>query len=141
VRLSAVLGLESLLVNGGIKRLVRRTRPVFTGERPHRLRRPRTSSFPSGHASSAFCAATLLSEGRRTWPAYYALATVVAASRVHVRIHHPTDVVAGAALGLALGHVARRAWVGPRSPRRVPPPPMPPQPTHLVAVPSEPPGG
>ena len=41
VRLSAVLGVESLLVNQGVKRLVRRTRPDYVGERPHRLRRPR----------------------------------------------------------------------------------------------------
>jgi undecaprenyl-diphosphatase len=128
VRLSAVLGLESLLVNGAVKQLVGRRRPEFIGERPHRLRQPRTSSFPSGHASAAFCAATLLAEGRRTWPLYYGLAAVVATSRVHVRIHHATDVVAGAALGVALGHVARRAWVGPRSPRRRALPPLPPQP-------------
>jgi len=114
VRLSAVLGIESLLVNVGVKGLVRRTRPVVLEERPHRLRRPRTSSFPSGHASSAFCAATLLAEGRaRTWPLYYAAAAVVAGSRVHVRIHHASDVVAGALLGLALGRAARRVWPAP----------------------------
>jgi len=115
VRLSVVLGAESALVNGAVKQLVGRRRPIFDGERPHRLRTPRTSSFPSGHASAAFCAATLLAEGRRTWPLYYAAAAVVAASRVHVRIHHASDVVAGAALGLVLGRVARRAWPGPRA--------------------------
>jgi undecaprenyl-diphosphatase len=108
VRLSASLGVESALVNGVIKSAFRRERPVYEAERPHRLRTPRTTSFPSGHASSAFLAAALLSDRSRGKPVFYALATVVAASRVHVRIHHASDVVGGAAIGLALGAVARR---------------------------------
>ena len=108
VRLSACMGLESALVNGGIKSLFRRSRPVHDGERPHHLRTPRSSSFPSGHASSAFCAAALLSQGTRAKPVFYALACVVAASRVHVRIHHGSDVVAGYAVGAVLGAAANR---------------------------------
>lgn len=110
LRMSAALGVESLLVNVGIKSLVRRRRPVPEFERPHNLRIPRTSSFPSGHASSAFVAAALLSDGNRAKPVYYALATVVATSRIHVRIHHASDVVGGIVLGIGLGAVAKRAW-------------------------------
>jgi undecaprenyl-diphosphatase len=110
VRLSASLGAESLLVNGVIKSLVRRHRPVPDFVRPHNLRIPRTSSFPSGHASSAFVAAALLSDGSRAKPLYYALATVVAASRIHVRIHHASDVAGGIALGIALGSLAKKVW-------------------------------
>lgn len=111
VRLSALLGFESALVNGLLKSLVRRERPVDDVERPHHLRMPLTSSFPSGHASSAFMAASLLAErDRALGPLYAALAAVVALSRIHVRIHHGSDVVAGAALGVALGAIARRAW-------------------------------
>jgi undecaprenyl-diphosphatase len=109
-RTSAALGLESLLVNVGIKSLVRRKRPVPHFERPHRLRVPLSSSFPSGHASSAFLAAALLSEGSRAKPAYYALATLVATSRIHVRIHHASDVAGGIILGAGLGAIAKRAW-------------------------------
>lgn len=109
-RFAALMGLESTVVNGGVKSLFRRTRPVHEGERPHHLRQPRTSSFPSGHASSAFLAASLLSERSRLGPAWYAVAVVVATSRIHVRIHHASDVVAGAALGAALGVAARRLW-------------------------------
>jgi undecaprenyl-diphosphatase len=109
-RLALSLAIESLVVNWGIKSLVRRTRPGGDDARPHRLRRPRTSSFPSGHATSGFLAASLLSEGSRATPAWYALATVVAASRVHVRIHHASDVVAGAAMGLVAGRLVRRRW-------------------------------
>jgi membrane-associated phospholipid phosphatase len=109
-RLAAALAVESLAVNWGVKSLVRRARPTGDHVRPHRLRRPRTSSFPSGHATSGFLAATLLSEGSRAPAAWYALAGVVAASRVHVRIHHASDVVAGAAMGVAAGRLVRRRW-------------------------------
>ena len=107
VRTGVGVGLESAVVNIGIKSLFRRTRPVYDGLRPHRLRRPRTSSFPSGHATSAFCAAALLSEDDPLWPLYYVVAAVVAWSRVYVKIHHASDVVGGIAIGAALGRVGR----------------------------------
>ena len=110
LRTSTALGIESLIVNAGIKSLFRRRRPVPQFERPHHLRIPLTTSFPSGHASAAFVAAALLSDGSRAKPAYYALATVVAATRIHVRIHHASDVVGGAVIGVALGALAKRVW-------------------------------
>jgi undecaprenyl-diphosphatase len=108
VRAAAGLGIESAVVNGPVKWLFRRTRPVHQGERPLRLRTPLTSSFPSGHATAAFFGAALLRDGDPLWPLYYAVAVIVAASRVHVKIHHASDVIAGAALGAGLGEVARR---------------------------------
>ena len=107
IRLSSALGVESVLVNGVLKSAFRRDRPDHDGERPHNLRQPRSSSFPSGHASSAMLAAALLGEGSPAKPAYYALAGVVAASRIHVRIHHASDVFGGIAVGIALGAIAR----------------------------------
>src|SRR5688572_18431935 len=62
VRLGAGVGAESALVNLGIKSLFKRRRPAHDALRPFRLRTPRTSSFPSGHATSAFTAAALLGE-------------------------------------------------------------------------------
>jgi undecaprenyl-diphosphatase len=108
LRVAAGLGIESILVNGPVKWLFRRTRPVHEGPRPLRLRTPLTSSFPSGHASSAFFGAAVLGDGDPWWPLYYALAVVVASSRIHVKIHHASDVVAGAAIGAVLGELARR---------------------------------
>lgn len=115
VRLSVILGVESVLVNGAVKRLFRRTRPAWEAAhaRPFRLRTPRSSSFPSGHASSAFTAAVVLAEDDPLAPLYVALAALVAASRPYVKIHHASDVVAGAALGVALGAVARQVWPKP----------------------------
>jgi len=114
IRLSLTMGAESALVNGPVKSVFGRLRPHSddSDPHPHRLRRPRTTSFPSGHASAAFTAAALLSDGSG-WSVRWAMnsvAAVVAASRVHVRIHHASDVIAGAALGIVLGAVARRAW-------------------------------
>jgi undecaprenyl-diphosphatase len=74
------------------------------------LRTPSTTSFPSGHASAAFTAATVLSEGDPLWPLYYAAAAVVASSRTYVKIHHASDVVAGVATGMVIGRIARKVW-------------------------------
>jgi undecaprenyl-diphosphatase len=109
-RLSIVLGGESLLVNWGVKSLFRRVRPEHDAPRPYRLRQPLTSSFPSGHASAAFTAASILSEDSPGAPAYYALAALVATSRAYVKIHHASDVVGGTMIGLVLGHTVRRLW-------------------------------
>jgi undecaprenyl-diphosphatase len=112
VRLGALLGAESILTNGVVKSFFRRVRPQehFTHDAPlpYGMRRPVTSSFPSGHAATAFLAAMVLSKGTRAAPAYFTLAGLVAYSRVHVRMHHWSDVLGGAALGLVLGAVARR---------------------------------
>ena len=118
VRVAAILGVESALVNGPIKGLFNRHRPVWEHERPRRLRVPRTSSFPSGHASSAALAAGLLSERDRLAPVYFGIGAVVAFSRVYVRVHHASDVVAGAVLGTVLAKVAKRAWPLPPPPGR-----------------------
>ncbi|HMK97109.1 MAG TPA: phosphatase PAP2 family protein [Acidimicrobiales bacterium] len=109
LRAATALAAESVLVNGLVKLAFRRQRPVPLEPHPLPLRTPLTSSFPSGHASSAFFAAALL-RGRRTWPLCYALALTVASSRVYVRIHHASDVVGGALVGAALGEVARRVY-------------------------------
>ncbi len=108
IRAAAGLGVESALVNGPIKFMFRRTRPLHDGPRPLHLRTPRTSSFPSGHACAAFFGAALLRDGDPLWPLYYALAVIVAASRAHVKIHHASDVIGGVAVGIVLGEVALR---------------------------------
>jgi undecaprenyl-diphosphatase len=110
VVLALSLGVESVLINGVVKSFFRRERPAWDQHRPRTLRKPRSSSFPSGHATSAFMAATVLGTGRST-PAkigWYGAASVLAASRVHVRIHHASDVVGGVVIGLGLGALVRR---------------------------------
>ncbi|MEM9714040.1 MAG: phosphatase PAP2 family protein [Actinomycetota bacterium] len=106
VEMSVVLGIESALVNGPVKSLFRRPRPADR-DHPHQLRRPKTSSFPSGHATSAFTAAAVLTYHRPAGrPAWYLLAAAVASTRAWVGIHHASDVVGGAVIGVGLGRLA-----------------------------------
>jgi membrane-associated phospholipid phosphatase len=52
--------------------------------------------------------AVLLADKSRFGPVYIAAAAVVSASRVHVRIHHASDIAGGAAVGAALGFLIKR---------------------------------
>lgn len=110
VRLAAGLAVESVAVNQGVKRVFRRARPAHEGERPHHLRQPTTSSFPSGHASAAAFAVTLLNERGRAKGFVRLLGVLVGTSRVHVRIHHASDVVVGALVGRLLARLWQRVW-------------------------------
>lgn len=84
-------------VNQVVKVIVRR-------ERPGDQRAPTLSnlSFPSAHATTSFCGARMY--GRlglgRVGP--YSLAVALALSRLALRVHHPSDVVAGALLGTVI---------------------------------------
>ncbi|MGA2528173.1 MAG: phosphatase PAP2 family protein [Acidimicrobiales bacterium] len=108
VRAVIATGIESVVVNAGMKSLFKRRRPRPVEAHPLPFRQPLTSSFPSGHATAAFCAATLLAEGEERAPLYYGLAFIVALSRIHTKIHHASDVAGGIAIGLVLGRIARR---------------------------------
>jgi membrane-associated phospholipid phosphatase len=102
---STMIGIESLILNQGIKRLFRRTRPTERGDDRFTLRKPRTSSFPSGHSSSAFFSALVLTS-ITPWPwwiLFYAFAVTIATSRVGVRIHHASDVIGGVIAGTVMG--------------------------------------
>jgi len=108
LRVVVALAVESGLVNGVVKSLFNRSRPIMKTERPLRLRIPRTSSFPSGHASSATMAAILLADRSRFGPLYGSAAALVALSRIHVRIHHASDIAGGVVVGSALGAIAKK---------------------------------
>ncbi|MGI9613180.1 MAG: phosphatase PAP2 family protein [Acidimicrobiales bacterium] len=111
VRMATMLGVESIVVNGIVKRIVDRERPAPLENPAHDVRRPKTKSFPSGHASSATLAAVLLTDAYPSLrPVWVGLAATVAASRIHNRMHHASDVAAGAALGGVFGLVTKRLW-------------------------------
>lgn len=64
-------------------------------------------SFPSGHTLSSFCAATAcFGYSRRAGTVCYLLAGLIGLSRLYVGVHYPTDVLAGALLGIGLGIIA-----------------------------------
>lgn len=65
-----------------------------------------TQSMPSAHAATSFAGAVLLAYLFRSFaPFAFLLAVAVAFSRVYVGVHYPSDVLAGAALGTAVGLV------------------------------------
>jgi len=108
IALSIALGAESIIVNQGVKRIFRRERPTVSGDERFEVRTPSTSSFPSGHASSATFAAIILIS-MTDFPLailWIILATIVALSRVVVRIHHLSDIVGGVITGAILGAIA-----------------------------------
>jgi hypothetical protein len=106
----ASLALTSALVNAVLKPLWGRRRPERVEHRlpfARRVRMPRSRSFPSGHAASGFAFATgVASEAPVPGGLLAALAALVAYSRVHTGVHYPSDVVAGAVIGVALSRVA-----------------------------------
>lgn len=97
----AAAGFSSLLVNRAVKAAVARERP--DDHLDAAVRAPSSSSFPSGHTLAAFCTAFVLSESDAQTAANVGFATAVATSRVHLRAHHPSDVVGGAVIGSVLG--------------------------------------
>ncbi len=119
---------ETLLLTAGLtqltKSLVRRPRPLVFNDSPRvgdarKLERRALRSFPSGHTSSAFAAAVFLStmyaelhpddpaEGW-VWGGSLALAGTVGLLRYLAGQHYPTDILAGAVLGAAVGYLVPR---------------------------------
>lgn len=107
--IAALLGAESLIVNQGVKRIFKRDRPTSSGDDRFEVRTPSTSSFPSGHASAATFAAVVLTtlDGKKSAPLWFGIAAIVGTSRAFVRIHHASDVIGGAFVGLILGLAVR----------------------------------
>lgn len=103
---TAALAPASVWVNYAVKLAVRRRRPSLDGLPPLSNVRSKLS-FPSAHAASSFAAATAAGriEPRAALPAY-SLAALISAGRPYLGVHYPSDVLAGALLGTALGSLA-----------------------------------
>lgn len=97
----AAAGFSSMAVNAVVKQAVERQRPEDHLDAA--VRAPTSSSFPSGHTLAAFCTAFVLPDTDAGTAATVGFATAVAASRIHLRAHHATDVIGGAAIGSVLG--------------------------------------
>lgn len=96
-----VAGGAAWVVSQGAKELVRRSRPYELGIAERLVHPPAGSSWPSGHAAVAAALASAAAADLRPVGrvAMVAVASTVAATRVQLGVHHPSDVVAGAALG------------------------------------------
>ncbi len=117
-------GLKTLIAHGvvaivsnGLKHLIGRPRPKFMHAGTEQLGPSMASgfdSFPSGHTSASFAVAMVLARQfpKATWVAL-GVAVVVAMSRVLRGSHFPTDVAAGAVIGVLVGAAAAepfRQW-------------------------------
>lgn len=109
----AAIGGASFSASLIAKRLFPRRRPAADLLHvPRRLtRRPSSSSFPSGHAASAAAFTTAVAmESPALAAAVAPVAAAVAYSRVHTGVHWPSDVAAGAAIGVGAALLTRRWW-------------------------------
>jgi membrane-associated phospholipid phosphatase len=108
VPLVALAATASFLVASGlnyvIKGLVDRSRPPRAIDFEALVGVPGSPSFPSGHAMTAFAVAAAVAAlaPRARWPVL-ALAAAIGFSRVYLGVHFWIDVLAGAALGAAIG--------------------------------------
>jgi undecaprenyl-diphosphatase len=91
-------------VNTLLKYAVQRDRPPTIVLDPEPLMEvPTTSSFPSGHTSTSFACAYVISRLAPRLTVYvYALAALIGFSRIYVGVHYPFDVLAGAVLGVVV---------------------------------------
>lgn len=98
----AALGPVAIVLNYGIKLLVRRPRPVLEGL-PPLGGAPSSLSFPSAHALSSFAVATAMFRVDPASAGALVVAALLALGRPYLGMHYPSDVVAGALLGVCLG--------------------------------------
>lgn len=109
--LTALLSLvfSALVCNAFLKNLVERARPFnkIPGLQ-FLIRKPHDFSFPSGHTSSSFAAATVFLALLPMWAGVTALliAMTIAFSRMYLGVHYPSDVFCGMLLGVLFGIAA-----------------------------------
>jgi membrane-associated phospholipid phosphatase len=98
----AALAPVAIVLNYGIKLAVRRPRPVLEGL-PPLGGAPSSLSFPSAHALSSFAVATAMFRVDPATAAAFAAAAALSLGRPYLGMHYPSDVLAGALLGVVLG--------------------------------------
>jgi undecaprenyl-diphosphatase len=120
----AAVGVAATVANGPAKLLTRRSRPSPESSQSL-IGLPRSTSFPSGHSASAFAFASgACSQAPGLAPLLVPLAGAVAYSRVHTGVHYPSDVAAGALLGIGAGALVSRLGRGSDGPALAPPAPL-----------------
>ncbi|MEG0176844.1 phosphatase PAP2 family protein [Anaerorhabdus sp.] len=91
-----------------LKNIVRRPRPFIENAHLQSLiHKPNNYSFPSSHSATSFSVATSLTKINK-WVTLgsYTLATLIAFSRVYLNVHHPSDVIVGAVVGILASKIA-----------------------------------
>ncbi len=92
-------------LNTAVKLIVRRHRPELPGL-PALTSTPTQLSFPSAHAATSFAGARAYARLGLPAAPLYALAGTLAASRLYLGVHYPSDILGGVLLGTAMAAVA-----------------------------------
>jgi len=103
--LSAEAMINSIIVEGALKGITQRARPLDGIERSEFF--DGGSSFPSGHSTQAWAVATVIANEYKHRPAVqiaaYGIASAISVARFTGHKHYISDVVAGSALGFGIG--------------------------------------
>ena len=99
--LGTILGQEIL------KNIIQRPRPFLESSVINMIiEKPVSYSFPSGHTTAAFAAAGILSKYFKKYSVlFFTIAILIGFSRLYLYVHYPTDVIAGAILGLVCSRI------------------------------------
>ncbi len=104
VAMGASIGLTDATSHYILKEVIARPRPCH--DLINALNCSNSFSFPSNHAGNIFAAATLASLCfRKITPLVFVFALLVCYSRVYLKMHYPSDVIAGALFGSLMGYL------------------------------------
>ena len=108
--------LVSAFITTALKYSIKRERPFNTYPDIEKVTAAPGYSFPSGHTSTAFATATSLSMEYPKWyiiAPSFAWASAVGYSRMHLGVHYPSDVVAGAIVGSGSAYISYKLnkWI------------------------------
>ncbi len=114
--------LVTTIIATTLKHAVNRPRPFETYPDIQKLSDGGSASFPSGHSSDAFSTATSLSLAFPKWYVIapsFTYASLVGYTRMHLGVHYPSDVLAGAIIGAGSAFLSYKAqkWINHRSRR------------------------
>ncbi|RDI50286.1 phosphatase PAP2 family protein [Flavobacterium glaciei] len=120
IKKQAVFLGETFLVNAfvtiALKHTIKRNRPFETYPDIDQAASSLGRSFPSGHTSLAFTTATSLSLAYPKWfviAPSFVWASTVGYSRMHLGVHYPSDVLAGAVIGSGSAYLSYKVnkWI------------------------------
>lgn len=107
-RILLALVVNALVCNLTLKPLLKRRRPSWIDKIELLIKNPTDFSFPSGHASSSFAAATTIFSQNQSFGTFcLILAGLIAFSRLYHFVHYPSDVLIGSFLGIAMAQISR----------------------------------